>query len=108
MSIRVGVMMSSLVVLMTAGTLSPSACVKSAACVLILWTIGLHLFWYFLIPPIESSDNLEGMKSKTVGAGSEESKNEGVVSEGWKQKIKCGGEDKRLPTTIVTGFLVRN
>jgi hypothetical protein len=91
-------MMSSLAVLMLANRLSETACLKMAACVLTLWTLGLHLFWFLLIPPKDTG--------QTVAPQQKTPSEEHAVSEGWEQKVKTGNDDKRLPTTIITGFLV--
>jgi hypothetical protein len=145
--------MSSLSILMTVNKVTNKVSLQLAACILVLWTIGLHLFWYLMIPPKEGEgggrgrgDNLTGTKatrssgsrsnngdSSNNGSGSGSSSSSAVnnsnnsstgeatlssegadavsegtdaVSEGWKQKVRTRDEDRRLPTTIVTGFLV--
>lgn len=115
--------MSSSVVLMSANKLSPPSSLKLALFVLSIWTIGLHFFWHFFIPAQEGSEsvknnaieggqfmqpvkNTEERTKSDITSGNESKNNEYSVSDGWAQKVKTRDEDRRLPTTIITGFLV--
>lgn len=107
-----GVMVSSLSVLMTANKFPVSSCMQLALCVLVLWTTGLYLFWYILIPSKdEGKEGIdEGGQSISTQAdirGGEGGNSQHGVSAGWTQKVKTRDGDLRLPTTIITGFLVR-
>jgi len=97
-----GIMICSLVVLMTSSRLTLATSMKSAIGVFIIWTLGLHLFWHFMIPSKEASGEVKGKTD--AGLGNDEANTEGV-SEQWAKKVKDDNSDQRLPTTIITGFL---
>lgn len=99
-----GIMICSLVVLMTSSRLSLATGLKSALGVFIIWTIGLHLFWHYMIPPKESTGGVKGKSNPTGGSGDRGAQPQSV-SEKWANRIKDEDSDKRLPTTIITGFL---
>lgn len=99
-----GIMVCSLVVLMMSSRLSLTTGLKSALGVFIVWTVGLHLFWHYMIPPKDSTGRVNTISNAC--AGSDESTKPQGVSEQWANRIKNDDSDKRLPTTIITGFLV--
>jgi len=98
--------MCSLAVLMTANKLPLKACLQLASFVMVLWTLGLYLFWHFLIPERDTSENNVAVPSSQTNSNPETDTQQPAVSEGWTTKVKTRDDDRRLPTTIVTGFLV--
>lgn len=96
--------MSSLSVLMTGNKLAHSTCLKLAGTLMSIWTVGLYIFWYLLIPPKETESRVKEVRDRAANGGSDSSH---AVSKGWEEKVLSGDDDRRLPTTIVTGFLVR-
>ena len=100
-------MISALSIIMTGNRLSQTNCFKLAIFTLVIWIIGLHLFWHFFIPEKESDEDRINIDRGSLKVEDKETSDKYAVSEGWKEKIRSGQEDRRLPTTIITGFLVR-
>ncbi len=92
-----GVMISSVFVTILSKILTAMILIVVSSVFLMIWMLFLMYYWYFIIVP-GSSDSVD----MTVNT---ERPSESRVS--WSNKIKNSrkDEDRRLPVTIVTGFL---
>jgi G3E family GTPase len=96
--VLVGVMFSSTILAMFSLRLGLKQAFATAGIIFILWCVSLVYFWYFtVLPMLKERERANFHDPKLLNK---------ERKDGWFRKAKGnGGQDGRLPVTIITGFL---
>lgn len=102
-----GVMVSCIIVSMTARALPTAHCLAISGAFFVLWTIFLVWYWYAKLTQQAAAPSVGPGPAEAEGV--REEVNEQLLT--WKARVRAKDDDKdkdkdsRLPVTIVTGFL---
>lgn len=92
-----GAMVAGLVLSVTSKIIESKLAILSSVAIFVLWTLGLLWYWYKVLTVDE-----------VPKAEAQSANQDYKVDDGWKARVvdsKQRSSDKRLPITIVTGFL---
>lgn len=100
-------MVSAVIVSCTVKKLGINLAIIIGATVILIWICGLIVIWYIMFQPdIDDNCQTSYTKMAKVKTSSSLSKtSESAEQLGWNSRQKVNGGDKRLPITVVTGFL---
>lgn len=108
--IVLGVVISSLFVSTFSLRMGVDDVLHYAFSFLLLWILAIYGFWYFYVEATLLKSRIEMDEYNNVKASEElQKKIDNATTEAWRAKVRTrdGGssDDKRMPVTIVTGFL---